>query len=338
MRVGRRVGKERPMKSMMARWGGMVVAGLAAPVAAAPLAVATVAVCAVEFMWRAQPGDGFEDADALLTALESADSDLRRLAARVRYTRTFDLAGDRQIRDGHLYFISDPSPVVTEYPIPNQAGTKSQRKFVIDFTRLIVGRRQEDSRQTFIFDGEWLIEKQHAARHAIRRQVAPPGSTFDPLRIGEGPMPIPIGQPKREILSRYEARLVGADDGLWLDPAQPWTTQEEDEAKALREFAKDSWQLLLTPLPERAEEDDFTQIRLWYKRERDGRLLPRMARTINRAGDVSVVQLFSLAVNAAAKIPSDALSTEIPAGWNVDVLSWRGEDVKESEGDANVRR
>lgn len=286
----------------------------------------------------AQPGGDFADADALLTALETADRDIQRLAASVRYVRTFDLAGDRQIRDGFLYFIADPPPDPTIFPIPNQAGTNRQRKFVIDFTRLTVGRRQEDTRQTFIFDGQWLIEKQYEAKHAIKRQVAPPDAPFDPLRIGEGPMPIPIGQPKREILARYEARLVPADDGLHLDPAESWTREEQDEASALRTFAAKSWQLFLTPRPDRADEDDFTQIRLWYQRDADGRLLPRMVRTINRAGDVAVVQLRNPKVNSAAKIPADALSTELPPGWTGDVMHWRGDEIKEPEGEANRQR
>ncbi len=285
-----------------------------------------------------QPDADFADADALLTALETADRDIQRLAASVRYVRTFDLAGDRQIRDGFLYFIADPPPEPTVFPIPNPAGTHRQRKFVIDFTRLTVGRRQEDSRQTFIFDGQWLIEKQYEAKHAIKRQVAPPDAAFDPLRIGEGPMPIPIGQPKSEILARYEARLVPADDGLHLDPTESWTRAEQDEAKALRDFAAKSWQLFLTPRPDRADEDDFTQIRLWYQRDAQGRLLPRMVRTINRAGDVAVVQLRNPKINDAARIPAEALSTELPAGWTGDVIHWRGDEIKEPDGETDRQR
>src|SRR5262245_30412700 len=41
-------------------------------------------------------------ADDLLLALENADADLRSLSADLRYDRTFEIAGDRQVREGKL--------------------------------------------------------------------------------------------------------------------------------------------------------------------------------------------------------------------------------------------
>src|SRR4051794_12475411 len=54
---------------------------------------------------QAAPGE-FASADDLLKALERADENLTSLTADIRYDRTFELQGDRQVRTGKLYFVS----------------------------------------------------------------------------------------------------------------------------------------------------------------------------------------------------------------------------------------
>lgn len=252
----------------------------------------------------ARPGE-IATADDLLTALETADAGLNTLRAGIRYDRTFEIAGDRQVREGELYFQA------------RREGDRADRKFAIRFNRLIVGERVRDEVKEFIFDGEWLVEKLPGEKPPLftKRQVVPPGERFDPLRIGEGPMPIPIGQRRADILSRYTAELVSADADL-----------SEPDLKA---FVKDSYQLKLMPRPDRPDEDEFREIRLWYRRGveaggKPGMLLPRMARTINRSGDESVVQLINVQVNAP--IPEAVMATQTPGakdGWDVQVIPFR---------------
>jgi len=76
-------------------------------------------------------------------------------------------------------------------------------------------------------------------------------------------------------------------------------------------------QLKLVPRAPFAERDQFTEIRLWY---RPATLRPRMARTINRQGDVSIVRLVDVEVNEP--LPEGVLSTKPPpegAGWDIIV-------------------
>ena len=40
-------------------------------------------------------------------------------------------------------------------------------------------------------------------KQAIRRQLAPEGESFDPLRVGEGPFPVPLGQPKKDVVREF---------------------------------------------------------------------------------------------------------------------------------------
>jgi hypothetical protein len=234
-------------------------------------------------------------AEGLLHELERVGDDIRTLKADLQYDRRLLLQGDRHIRRGTLLF-SQPGE-----------GQPGRRMFEVDFTVLYTMARKEDDRQVWTFDGQWLYERRPAERQFVARQIAPEGSNVDPLRLGEGPVPIPIGQRAADVLSRYDAQLRPHVDGV-------------EEEPTLVQFVESCWQLRLTPRAELADEDEFEEIRLWYLNDS---LLPRMAMTTNRAGDVSVVQLLNVQINTA--LPEGAFRVERPApeeGWDVQVEAY----------------
>ena len=251
--------------------------------------------------------DEITNADELLSALETAGNDVRRLSAKVRYVKSFAIQGDTQQRDGTLAFVSTPAE-------EGSAGT-SDRRFAIEFQRLELdnGRRIEDAttgyRERYIFDGEWLAEVRPFDKQFIRRQVVAPGDKWDPLRLGEGPFPIPIQQRRADILARFDAELLDGLDGV--------------EERGLRGVAGKCYQLRLTPKPE-ANEKELREIRVWYQQDT---LLPRMAKTISQADDESFVLLKDLLTNADAEVSEAELTTALPvdrAGWNITVEPYAG--------------
>ncbi|GIW74751.1 MAG: hypothetical protein KatS3mg103_1273 [Phycisphaerales bacterium] len=122
----------------------------------------------------------------------------------------------------------------------------------------------------------------------------PPGQTTDPFQLGNGPFPpLPIGHRAQDILDRYRVELVPWDQGLTpdpdLDPRYPDEKLQIDMAQALMDFARGSVQLRLVP---RADDARFREIRLWYRPDAQGVLLPRMSRTVDATtGNVFIVQL-----------------------------------------------
>ncbi|QOJ00407.1 MAG: hypothetical protein HRU70_07860 [Phycisphaeraceae bacterium] len=252
------------------------------------------------------PVAGFPDTDALLTALESADAGLERLSAELQYERQFEIEGDRQIRRGMFYYRvvpADPSASPT---------AKARRQLGAKFDFFVIGRTRRDEVKQYIFDGRYYAEKAPGEKRMARREVVAPGETFDPLRLGEGPLPIPLGQRKADILSRYDAAMLPPEADL--------------EDPVLRAFVKDAVQLKLIP---KSDTDDLREVRLWYRRGLAGgphadRLLLRMARTLNRTGDESVLQFINVKVNAEATIPADALDTSPPpADWEFHDQEYR---------------
>lgn len=242
-------------------------------------------------------------AQDLLGALETADEDLRTLTAKVQYDKISGVAGDRQIRRGSLYFEDRRS----------EGATGSGRRFAVKFDELRLGSRLETEDQQLIFDGQWLVEVNPRFRQIIRRQIVAQGDTFDPLKIGEGPLPLPIGQKRDETLKRFEATLL--PDTAELEG------EDDAETQRLRAFVQGAYQLKLVPRPNTPEAEKYTEIRLWYREgpaeEGTRRLLPRMARTVApRSEDVTIVRLIQVRTNV--EIDPAMMATTPPSdGWDV---------------------
>lgn len=250
---------------------------------------------------EAQPV-AFANAEALLDALETADAGIDTLESPIVYRKFFAIQSDEQRRAGTLYF-------QTDRPAEQSRGI-DVRRFAVSFDELTVADRREKIDQQYTFDGEWVVEKTPADRQFTKRQVVPPGEDFDPLRIGEGPFPVPIGQRKADILERFDAELRPPQDGL-TDPALVALAEQRGLI-----------QLRLTPRPGTAESRDFEQIRIWY--EPGGKLLPRIARTVTPIGDESEVVLLKPVVNKPIAPAIFSTATPPPEeGWNISISDYR---------------
>ncbi|MBI1190580.1 MAG: hypothetical protein GC200_07895 [Tepidisphaera sp.] len=265
----------------------------------------------------AQAGEGvYTTADQLLEALEKADVGLRTLTADIRYDRVFEIAGDRQIRDGSLVFVDDRGEARDAKGAEGE-GAAGSRRFAIHIKSVQIGDRRDAEDRWLIFDGEWFVERLDAQKQFTKRRVARPGEHFDPLRLGEGPFPLPIGQKKSDIVSRYDVELLPATQDL-----KPNDPEDAAAQKALDGFVKGCYQLKLTPKESIRKGEELREIRLWYRAgsgaKGEATLLPRMARTVNRAGDVTLVQLINVKVNEP--VDEGVTSTATPKGdWKVQI-------------------
>ncbi|MCB1281591.1 MAG: hypothetical protein KDB18_08705 [Salinibacterium sp.] len=238
----------------------------------------------------------------MLDALETADEDIERVSSSVLLVTDYALSGDQDVRTGSLQYRRTPG----------QDG-RSLKQFKVRFDQTITGQVIDKNPREYIFDGEWLVEKFVNEKQFIKRQMVPPGEHWDPLRLGEGPFPVPIGQRRDDILSEYIAELASdAADGL--------------EHARLIEQSQDTYQLVLRPRPAFRDTSDFDLVRIWYD---TGSLLPKMIRADKPTGDVTTVILRGLATGDSIEIPNDLFDTTPPKvgeGWDVSVEPWRTRD------------
>ncbi len=234
----------------------------------------------------------FESTDALLDALERSTQGLRDFTATVIYDRTDAITGDRERRTGRL---------VLEQPV----GDATRRRFGIAFDQYIDASGHASPQvQRFAFGDGWLSEFDDARRQCIERQLVPDGKRLDPLRLGEGPMPLPVGQSAVEVRRRFTVSPTPAPDAPLL--------------KRLEGVQG----LVLVPRPGTGLDEDFTEVRVWYDLRT---LAPLGVVATLKSGDVKTVLLRDVRVNAGLDDPARRmLDRTPPAGWQRDVRPMRG--------------
>jgi hypothetical protein len=231
----------------------------------------------------------FASADALLEALERSTDDLRDVRADVVYDRLDAVTEDRERRMGRLVLAQSPD------------GT---RRFGIIFDRCIDSAGHASPQvQRFAFGDGWLVEFDDARKQCIARQLAPEGSRLDPLKLGEGPLPLPVGQRAEEVRRRFTVALAPAPD-----------------APLLKSLAGVQG-VVLVPRKGSGVDEDFEEVRVWYDTRT---FVPVGVVARLKGGDVKTVLLRNVARNGGLDAASSAmLERGVPEGWQQDRRPWR---------------
>lgn len=65
--------------------------------------------------------------------------------------------------------------------------------------------------EDMVFDGRLFVHRDPKAKTFSRQELVPEGKHFDPLKLGAGPLPLPIGQDPQEILKNFTVSLEPVD-------------------------------------------------------------------------------------------------------------------------------
>lgn len=236
-----------------------------------------------------------DPADDLLTRLEASAATLRGFTAKIDYRTEDMLLGRREIRRGELVYDADPA-----------TGAK---RFALLFDEIIRGQRRETRLRHYVFDGQWLAEIDHEAKQFVKTQIVPPGRTLDPLKLGEGPFPLPVGQPVAEVKARFGvAPLAPPSEG----PLASLT--ESYELEGLR----------LVPREGTDEAEEIARVDLFYD---SATLLPVGIELREHNGDVKIVRLTEVARDPELTDEQKSMlriAEPDPREWAVTVQPWRG--------------
>ncbi|MCX5639834.1 MAG: hypothetical protein NT059_03335 [Planctomycetota bacterium] len=229
----------------------------------------------------------FADADALLTAVERTSDSLRDFRANITLETTDDVTGDTERRLGQVVFVQDE-------------GKPSTRRFAVVFEKFIDGSGRMDERPVrYIYADGWLTEADFKQCTLVRRQLARAGEQYDPLKPGEGPVPLPIGQRRADVLARFDASLATApNSALLLKSARPIVG------------------VRLKPKPGMADRD-LMEASVWYDAES---LVPVGVEAQRKSGK-TVVSLRGATMNGGIDDAQRALlslGSEVTNGWRVD--------------------
>lgn len=234
------------------------------------------------------------DADlvnALLDKLEKNAADLQAFTAKIAYEKEDAVLGRNELRTGELIYRLDP-----------KTGEKS---FAALFDSTIINGTKRNSPMHYIFNGRWLAEIDQQKKQFIKREIVPPGKQLDPLKLGEGPFPLPIGQPKSEVLARFDVTMM------------------ELPKEGLLKDLKDVDGLLLVPKAGTKEARDFARVGLFYDRKT---LLPVGINAIEKNNDRKTIRLSDVQRNPSlTEDDLQKLNIQEPDArqWHIDVRPWQ---------------
>ena len=239
----------------------------------------------------------FKSTDAMLSALEKAGDNIRTLRANVIYDRVDAVSENRERRTGQIVLTQDSQQL-------------KSRTLAIMFDQFIdASGHASPQTQRFVFHGGWLFEFDDARHQLIARELVPPGEQLDPLRIGEGPVPIPIGQKKDEVLRRFEVQLAPL-------PEQP-----------LLKRLVNIQGLVMRPKLNAGVDPDLAEIDVWYDL---GTLMPVAVAATTKGGDQKILLLTKLELNKELDVTAKALlatdppaTTDKGAAWRRDVRPYK---------------
>lgn len=265
---------------------GFAIASMAVLVACAQVPVAPPASPAppsTPSIPAAPPGD----VDALLASVERVAATLRDFRAAVTVETTDDITGDTERRLGKVV-------------LSQQEGVPTSRAFAVILEKFIDGTGRVDDRPVrYLYADGWLTEADFRERTLIRRQLARPGEPYDPLKPGEGPVPLPIGQRAADVRARFEPSVSG--------DAPPKAVGAANAAVV---------GLKLVPRPGMADRD-LIDATVWYDA---ATFVPRAVDARRRNGR-TLVLLRDPVVNGGlddAQRSLLALAEGVTAGWRVD--------------------
>lgn len=227
---------------------------------------------------------------ALLDTLEHSAADLRSFTASIHYEVEDALLGEKVIRQGELVYRVGPA-----------SGEKS---FAILFQSRIASGRKRDQLKHYVFSDGWFVEVDHDEKLFIKRQVVAEGEKYDPLKLGEGPFPLPIGQPRDDVLARFDVSLIELPETGPL-------------AKLKGRMEVDG--LRLIPRPGVAAAEDFLRIELFYDRDTH---LPAGINLLEVNGDRKTARLGDLRRNPPlddAALAKLSIAEPDPKEWRIDI-------------------
>lgn len=228
----------------------------------------------------------FATAGDLLDATEAVAATLADFSAGVTLETADDVTGDTERRNGQVVFTQEP-------------GKPNTRRFAVVFETFVDGSGRMDQRPVrYLYADGWMTEADFTQRTLIRRQMAYPGESYDPLRAGDGPVPLPVGQHKADVVHRFEVELV--------------TTPPAGSLAKL----KNAQGILLTPRTGMADRDLVKAV-IWY----DLQSLAPVAVEAHRKTGRNTVLLRQPAINAGLSAEQRAMLTLAAGateGWRVD--------------------
>lgn len=123
-----------------------------------------------------------------LDMLEKRGNDLNSFIADVKLSETNNDLGTEEVRSGKIWY---------------QKLADGSARIRVSFTLVEENGKKRTEQKDYVLDGGWLTERDGVKKTNIRRQILRPGEKMNPVKLGEGPFPLPIGQKKEDVQKQF---------------------------------------------------------------------------------------------------------------------------------------
>jgi outer membrane lipoprotein-sorting protein len=222
------------------------------------------------------------DLDSVLDALDARGRDLKDFTADVAIHSTDARTGEDSAQIGKVTFQDK-----------GNGASRIRVSFDAKKTEGADGKQvTQKQRLDYVLDGGWLTDRDYQKKLEVKRQVLKPGQKMNLLKLGEGPFPMPIGQPKEDVKKLFTTtKVLPTKD----DPA-------------------DTAHVRLVPVPNTQFAKRFKQIDVYVDTKTN---MPRRIDTIERSGNqTKSTDLTNVKINGGVKDEDFALESIDNAGWN----------------------
>jgi hypothetical protein len=188
-------------------------------------------------MAEAPPLDGKSSMEQVLDALHARGQGLKDFVADVSLAETEALSGETTTLVGKVWY--------------QGKGEGDARMRIVFDKKLFGNREQPGAKVEYMLDEGWLVDRDYKRRVEIKRQVLKPGEKINLLKLGEGPFPLPIGQPREEVLKMFEVKKIETAQAELADTVHIELVPKE-KTQFARKFKKiDVWVETKTSFPRR---------------------------------------------------------------------------------------
>jgi outer membrane lipoprotein-sorting protein len=128
--------------------------------------------------------------DEILDALDARGKDFKTFTANVTLAEESTDVGGKTTKWGKVWY-------------QNQGEGNARIRVTFDTAERTEGKKFAEKIDYELMDGK-LIERNYKAKSQQTNQVIRPGEKIDLFKLGQGPFPLPIGQPKEEVHKQFE--------------------------------------------------------------------------------------------------------------------------------------
>ena len=146
---------------------------------------------------QSRPLSGDSSVDDVLNALDARGRNLRAFVADVKLTEIDEATQLESERTGKVWY--------------QKQGDDDRIR--VTFDKKAEGKYLKNEKIEYLLDDGWLVDRDYRRSVQVKRQVLRPGEKINLLKLGEGPFPLPIGQPKEQVHKEFEVTRGGLVEG-----------------------------------------------------------------------------------------------------------------------------